>query len=207
MQESLPSLISRYVPLKQNGAGCVAKCPFHNDDAESLRVDQKSWRCLNCGMHDGQSDAAGWLMAWGQITREEAEHQLSNGGLPDVIPIQIPPLKPLPFWGWPFLRKLPKALVWIHETETGVRTGREIFTDRVHLGMRHGASLDDLSMLPASDKRGTGDNLRPGEYIVLIPINRESSFEKMDDLARRFYAAGHNKVRLINLAGKYPNGR
>jgi hypothetical protein len=207
-QQSLPALVSRYIQLKANGAGFVGKCVFHDDDGESLRVDEKSWRCLNCGAHDGQSDAAGWLMAWSQCSREDAEHQLSNGGLPEVIPIQVPPLRKLPFWGWkPWLKELPKALVWIHETAAGVHAGRELFPDRVHLGICQGCSLDDLSLLPASDMRGTGDKLRPGEYVVLVPINRESSFEKMDDLARRFYAAGHNKVRLINLAGRYPNGR
>ena len=71
-QESLPALVSRYVQLKANGKGFVGRCVFHADDGESLRVDEKSWRCLQCGAHDGQSDAAGWLMAWSQISREEA---------------------------------------------------------------------------------------------------------------------------------------
>lgn len=184
-QESLPALVSRYVQLKANGKGFVGRCVFHDDDGESLRVDEKSWRCLACGAHDGQADAAGWLMAWSQCSREEAEHQLSNGGLPEVIPIQVPALKKLPFWGDWALHKMPDARVWIHDNNDGVLAGRDFYPTRVHLGIVSGAPLDDVAQLAKRE-------------CILLPVNREYSMERMDALAAALYAAGHLKVKWID---------
>jgi predicted P-loop ATPase len=184
--ETLIATVGRYLPLKQNGAGCVAKCPFHNDDGESLRVDEKSWRCIACGSHDGGlGDAAGWLMCWSQCSREEAEQLLGNGELPELIPIQTQPLKQLPFWGWRWLDKLPGARCWIHENPEGVHGGREFYGERVHLGTIEGRPWDDLSIVA-------------GRECILLPINREYSMERMDALAAALYAAGHAKVKWID---------
>src|SRR6267154_1195036 len=188
--ETLIATVGRYLPLKQNGAGCVAKCPFHNDDGESLRVDDKSWRCVACGSHDGGlGDAAGWLMCWSQCSREEAEQLLGNGELPEPIPIQTQPLKQLPFWGWRWLDKLPGARCWIHERTEGVHGGREYYEQRVHLGLIDGRPWTDLSLLA-------------GRECILLPVNRESSMERMDALAAALYAAGHKVVKWIDPRGQ-----
>ncbi len=191
-QESLPALIGRYVQLTANGTGFIGKCPMHNDDGKSLRVDDKSWRCLQCGAHDGQADAVGWLMAWGQCSREEAEHQLSNGGLPASIPVQVPALKKLPFWGGWALDKMPDARVWVHDENAGVEKGREYFPERVHLGIITGAPLDDVAQLQKRE-------------CILLPVNREYSMERMDRLAAALYSQGHLKVKWIDPRSQQDN--
>ena len=196
MQESLPVLVSRFTSLKQNGAEAHGKCPFHADEGESLRVGD-TWRCVACCEQEiNGTDGIGFLMSWSGCSRAEAEHQLSNGGLPEVIPIQVPPLKKLPFWGGPFLNKMPDARVWIHDSGVeGVHAGRDFYPMRVHLGITYKADLSDVSQL-------TQPKLRE---CILLPRNVESSLERMDALAAALYAAGHKVVKWIDPRGQEDN--
>jgi predicted P-loop ATPase len=130
-------------------------------------------------------------MSWGNYSQEEAASKLGNWGLDSlpVMPVQIEPLRRLPFWGWRWLDKLPGARVWIHESADGVHGGREFYGERVHLGLIKGRSWNDLSIV---DER----------ECILLPIRRESSFESMDLLASKLYAAGHLKVKYIDVSNQ-----
>lgn len=189
---SLVEVVSRFLPLKQNGAECHARCCFHADEGESLRVGL-TWRCLGCAENEvNGSDAAGFLMSWSGCSRDEAEHQLGNGGLPPAMPVQVQPLRRACFWGLRALLDSPKginAIVWVHWVADGVHFGREHLAEgRVHLGLCSGRPIDDESI-----------SLLDGRSCILIPDNRESSFERMDELASKLYAAGHAKVRYVRV--------
>jgi archaellum biogenesis ATPase FlaH len=126
-------------------------------------------------------------MSWGNYSQEEAASKLGNGGLDSlpVMPVQVEPLRRLPFWGWRWLDKLPGARCWIHETESGVHGGREFYETRVHLGLIEGRSWNDLSIVS-------------GRECILLPVNREYSMERMDALAAALYDSGHTKVKWID---------
>jgi putative DNA primase/helicase len=189
----LADLVSRYLPLTANGGECKARCPFHADTGESLRVGA-TWRCLSCGAHEEQgSDAIGWLMSWDGCDRETAVEQLSNGSLPDPKPILVQPLKRPPFWGIKALAEKPSVKVWIHDTAEGVTAGRLYAKDRVHLGLCHGRSFDDLSCVSGRD-------------CILFPANDRDSLQTMQTLAELLYATGHKTVRWVD-AGELGEGR
>jgi len=113
-----------------------------------------------------------------------------------VLPIQVPALKKLPFWGGWALDKLPTARVWIHDGGAdAVHAGRDFYPLRVHLGIVYKADLSDVSQL-------TQPKLRE---CILLPRNVESSLERMDALAAALYAAGHKIVKWIDPRGQEDN--
>lgn len=197
--QSLVEVVSRFLPLTANGGEAHGRCVFCSDERpDSLRVGDTAWRTLCCEEHCvTSSDAAGFLMSWSGCSREDALHQLGNGGLPEQIPVQVPPLRRSCLWGIKALLNQPDALVWIHWNPESVYLGREHFPDRVHLGLCN-RPFDDLSFLPPTEKRGTTG--RPGEYCILFPINTEASRERMDELASILYANGHKKVRWVDFS-------
>jgi len=188
VDQSLVALVSRFQPLRKNGNECIGPCCFCGSAAEdSLKVGDVAWRTICCcAQEENGSDRIGWLMSWSGCTREEAAAKLGNGGLPESIPVRIPALRTLPFWGAPWLDKLPGARVWIHERPEGVHGGREFYPERVHLGIVTDPVWGNLSQVKERE-------------CILLPINLEASFERMDALAARLYAAGHSKVKYIDV--------
>ena len=54
----LPALIAADVPLKRNGKGMVACCPFHDERTPSFHVYADHYHCFGCGAH---GDVFDWL--------------------------------------------------------------------------------------------------------------------------------------------------
>jgi archaellum biogenesis ATPase FlaH len=178
----LPDLISRFVPLTREGNQFVARCPFHQDDGESLRVGDR-WFCLGCEEQTlTRSDAAGFLMSWSGCSRELAEEQLGNGEFPEPYPTQFMPAKRLPFFGLKALLDNKTAKVWIHERAEGVEAGRRLVPSRVHLGLILGREWDNLG--PLKDRT-----------CVLLPAHRG---DLLHGFAQALYADGRAKVNRID---------
>lgn len=188
MESPLVALVSRFLTLRKNGNECIGPCCFCGSAVgDSLKVGETAWRTTCCcAQEENGSDSVGWLMSWSGCTREEAAAKLGNGSLPEPLPIQIPALRALPFWGNPWLDKLPGARVWIHERPEGVHGGREFYPERVHLGIVTEPVWGNLSQVK-------------GRECILLPLNLEASFERMDALAARLYATGHTKVKYIDV--------
>lgn len=193
--QSLVEVVSRFVPdLKRNGHEATSRCFWCSDGRpDSFKVGDTAWRTNCCGQQEvNGADGPGFLASWLQCSREDAEHKLSNGGLPEPMPVQVPPQRQAFFWTVKALLDNPSPIVWIHWTSDGVHFGREHLSEgRVHLGLCSGRPIDDESI-----------SLLDGRSCILIPDNRESSFERMNELAQKLYAAGHTKVRYVKVAGQ-----
>lgn len=52
-QVNIVDIIDSYVPLKKQGGGYVACCPFHNEKTPSFTVDEAKqfFHCFGCGAH------------------------------------------------------------------------------------------------------------------------------------------------------------
>lgn len=75
--------VSRYVPLKREGAEYVGICPFHDDSHSSLKVrpSKKVYKCFACG---AGGDIIDFVMRMGR-TFHEACQEINGGILPDSI--------------------------------------------------------------------------------------------------------------------------
>lgn len=188
----LVGLISRFLPgLKMNGTEAKAACPFHSDEGESFRVGD-TWRCVACAEQELHgADASGFLQSFLNCTPEEAEHKLSNGSLPDPLPIEQAKLIRPPFFGIRQVLDRPDDKVWIHTLAAAVFIARELIPERVHLGLIQGRGWDDLGLPPA-------------RFCVLLPTNSDTARQVMDKLALRLADAGHT-VRLIDPSDQEPH--
>ncbi len=78
----LVELINRFVPLKKQGSGFVARCPFHDEKTPSFHVSptKQLFHCFGCG---ASGNAISFLMAYQHLEFVEAVEDLAGAaGLP-----------------------------------------------------------------------------------------------------------------------------
>ena len=181
--------VSRFLQLVKEGNEFGARCCFC-DAGGNLKVGKEGWRTSCCCSQEiNGNDAPGFYACWTDSTRDEAIAKLGNGaGLPEVKPIEQRPMKRLPFWGWPYLAKMPKAKVWIHELSGSVLCWRLLLPDRVHLGLIDGQSRSAESL-----------GILAGRSCVLIPQASPGGRLRMSALASELQQAGHERVQWVDV--------
>jgi|GEM_PF-32332 len=83
-RNDIEDIVSRYVPLKQNGSRLVACCPFHSEKTPSFTVykDTKSYYCFGCG--------AGGDVIYFMMAIENIDYLTAVTKLADIAKIPIP---------------------------------------------------------------------------------------------------------------------
>lgn len=81
-RNSLPDVVSRFVPLKRAGSNLVGRCPFHNEKTPSFTVfpATESYFCFGCGA--GGDVITFEMQAEGLDYREAVEQLAKMAGIP-----------------------------------------------------------------------------------------------------------------------------
>ena len=107
---NIVDVIGRHVPLKKRGGEFFGVCPFHDDEKESLQVNERKqiFKCFACGDDKIGGDSIQFLMLLGRTFHESCEE--INGGQIDreieidlveskkreVVPPFVPAAQPWP---------------------------------------------------------------------------------------------------------------
>jgi putative DNA primase/helicase len=80
---NIVDVVQRYVPLKKRGGEFYGVCPFHDDEKESLQVNERKqiFKCFACGDDRIGGDAIQFLTLLGRTFHEACEE--INGGTID----------------------------------------------------------------------------------------------------------------------------
>ena len=79
-QSNILDIIGRHVPLQKKGSEYYGVCPFHDDQKESLQVNERKqiFSCFACGRDDVAGDSIHFLQLLGRTFYEACEE--INGG-------------------------------------------------------------------------------------------------------------------------------